>query len=1028
MLPRRFGDYELLQELGRGGMGVVYKARQVSLNRVVALKVIRADKVTDLEPEARRDWLRRFQNEAEAVADLDHPNIVAIHHVGEAEGRPFFSMKLLEGGSLKDCLGRYPDDPRAAARLVAAVARAVHHAHQLGILHRDLKPGNILLDDQGRPYVTDFGLVKRLDRGETHTQTGALLGTPEYMAPEQARAEKRPTTAVDVYSLGALLYALLVGAPPFRGDTILETLRQLQEQAPDPPRGRNAKVDRDLETICLQCLAKEPEGRYGSAEAVAEDLENWLAARPISARPAGRLERAVKWVRRRPGVAALLAACALALAGGGGFSTYFAIQSSERAQQAEQNARQAQSNEQAAHAAREELESTLAGNLFRPIGQKPEPLEPLEREALWELSTLTNDRVRVRFLEKALENGEAAARLTRRLDLAVHAAVGLDQRRRQQVRRALLGRLHDRGDDDRVAAARVHVGVALGEEGSAFKRKAVRTLFASMDRPADPLTLPLQARALRALADQLDSGQAAKAVWIVLAPRAPDRQHATAHALAARELARAVKTLAGKVKRGQADTLARAIVVSFEQRSIDDRIAAAALLALATRLDRDQANQLVARAAASAVGRMHGEFYHPGSDSSAWAFQALTAWLGRDEAGRLAAEAGKRYVEQMGRSYFQLLPHLARAFEVVADRMDRAESGRLAAEAARVLVLQLEKVEGWECFWMTKAFQTVAGRLDQDEARRLASRAAQALAKRMVQPAPRHVLAMRARAFALLADRLDKGQTGRWVERPAEVLAERMGRETNSQELRFLTESFRALGGSLDRKHAARVAVRPAELLVERMGKSTSPYELEHLASAFAALAGGLNRDHATRLAAQAAQAIARRIDRTSDPAQLVHLVKAAQAVAGWLDQDQAARLTTRLTARATRAIAEKLGQTTRRLDYHNLALVCVELAGPLNGNQAGELVSHIVRAANRVFARPSNDLRPFNSYEERDCAKQAWERGMRCRNTSKPFIETLRVTKPVQESGTSTWKRVLRGGGVTRPAKRRQRALRPCD
>jgi serine/threonine-protein kinase len=297
-----FGDYELLEQIGRGGQGVVFRARQKSLNRIVALKVI------GLGNWATKAHLKRFRLEAEAAARLEHPGIVPIHDVGERDGSCYFSMKFVEGGQLDEVAKREPIPIRRAVELIAKVARTVHYAHEHGILHRDIKPGNILLDAKGEPHLTDFGLARLVESESSVTQTLDVLGTPSYMAPEQAVGNNAAVSSVtDVYGLGAVLYQLLTAHPPFAGGTTYETIKLLEDTEPRSPRLWNPKIDRDLSTICLKCLEKDPKRRYASALALVEDLERWLKHEPIRARHTGVFARGRKWVRRNPTTAVLIA-------------------------------------------------------------------------------------------------------------------------------------------------------------------------------------------------------------------------------------------------------------------------------------------------------------------------------------------------------------------------------------------------------------------------------------------------------------------------------------------------------------------------------------------------------------------------------------------------------------------------------------------------------------------------------------------------------------------------------------------------
>jgi serine/threonine-protein kinase len=312
--PRQFGEYDLLEEIGRGGMGLVYKARQRSADRFVALKVIRNDRMDGLSADVRETMIGRFRTEAHAAALLEHDNIVTVYDVGEVDGHHYYSMRYVEGSSLVEMLCDGPIANRRAAEYMEPVARAVHVAHQSGVLHRDLKPHNVIVDAKSqRPLVADFGLAKLLEGHDHITHDGDVIGTPSYMSPEQSTDSTQVTTLSDVYALGATLYHLLTGKPPFQAATVVETIRLVSERDPVAPSVLNPRIDSDLETICLKCLQKDASKRYGSAEALADDLAHYLKNEPILARPVGRVERVIRWCRRNPATATASAAAMLFL-------------------------------------------------------------------------------------------------------------------------------------------------------------------------------------------------------------------------------------------------------------------------------------------------------------------------------------------------------------------------------------------------------------------------------------------------------------------------------------------------------------------------------------------------------------------------------------------------------------------------------------------------------------------------------------------------------------------------------------------
>ncbi len=409
-------DYEILEELGHGGMGVVYQARQRQLKRLVALKMIRAGL------QARPEELDRFRLEAEAVARLHHTNIVQIYDIGEVAGLPFVALELLEGGSLADRLAGTPQPGRQTAELMVTLARAMHTAHQAGIVHRDLKPSNVLFDRDGTPKIVDFGLAKHLEVQHGHTETGQIMGTPSYMAPEQARGHARNVgPEADVYALGAIFYEMLTGRSPFKGETPLETVRQVVEDEVVPPSRLVPRVARDLETICLRCLSKEPAKRYSSARALAEDLENFLAGRPIKARRTPFWERGVKLARRHPVAATLVTlGLAAAVAGGG----YLLRASSLRHQ------RELQENLRIAE---------LNGNVLRTLLQSQEFLS----QEKWSDAEIALTRVQAEIRDEPV-----ASDLARRTsELLEQAGLGRSEQEARSRARGLLRTFLDRRRD-----------------------------------------------------------------------------------------------------------------------------------------------------------------------------------------------------------------------------------------------------------------------------------------------------------------------------------------------------------------------------------------------------------------------------------------------------------------------------------------------------------------------------------------------------------------------------------------------------
>jgi tRNA A-37 threonylcarbamoyl transferase component Bud32 len=774
--------YEVEAVLGRGGMGVVYKARHLALKRTVALKMLAAGHPHPVER-------ARFRAEAEAVARLQHPNIVQIHEVGEAAGRPFFALEYVAGGSLAERLAGQPLPPRDAAALVGALAEAMHLAHSRNLVHRDLKPANVLLAGevsapvgQCQPKVTDFGLVRQLDADSGQTVDGLVMGTPSYMAPEQAEGRAHAAgPAADVYALGAILYECLTGRPPFQGATAQEMLEQVRSREPAAPSSLNRQVPRDLETICLKCLRKPPEQRYASAQELADDLRRFVRGEPVAARPVGRPERIALWVRRNPTVAGLSAVAALALVAGTVVSLLFGIEARRKADQLEQQTIQlqeqtlaAQENARRAEENEKEMTRVLVAGLLIPIGRNPhlltDPLDAAEMDAVRQLRA-TPAPVRLQLLETALHDPETARRVGRRADQVVQAIVGCDRTLRADVARLVVQRIQEPGAPQDVTFACARLGLALHLVDRAWAEHAADALLVALREPLIERTdvrlaqddYPPLAEALVAVCEYLPPTHAADCAARALAVfltrlRGPEGRSFSAH----QQLLQAVVVLGPGLDAATAARAAEALEATLrEPDSLQMRWPSLcmALAAVCRRLPASKAASYVNRTV-DFILETQGATKEKDMANHALQAQALGALSGVLDAAQASRAAGAIItilgeVRSSGevKVEFISLGYIASALARVVERLDAAG----ATEATRNLVLVLRKAANIEKAReeLRAALVVVCKRLDAAGA----ARAAETLAAATRDPKTSVLVrTLFADALAVLASRLTPDQ------------------------------------------------------------------------------------------------------------------------------------------------------------------------------------------------------------------------------------------------------------------------------
>jgi hypothetical protein len=727
----------------------------------VAVKLIRAGEL------ASPAEAQRFRAEAESTALLDHPYIVPVYEVGVDAGQPYFSMKLVEGGSLARHLARFRADPRQAAGLVATVAGSVHYSHQHGLLHRDLKPANILLDADGQPHVSDFGLAKRVAGTPNLTQSGAIVGTPAYMAPEQAAGTKGLTTAADVYALGAILYELLPGRPPFQGETAADVLVQVLQAEPAPPSRLRPGVPRDLETICLKCLHKEPARRYASAQHLADDLRRYQEGRPVVARPVARWERAAKWMRRNPALAGALAAVAAVLLLGTAVAAYFAIDAMHQAELARKNeadtiAREkelASANETLTRTAtdlqrsRDSLETTLAQSLLGPLALQggDVPVSDPEWEALWKLAANRPGRLGYRFVEEASRGPVTSRQLRDRAAVALPAAVGLDLKRRDEVEALLLARLDDAsvGAEHKTDLARAAAAWdALS--GVAASRTAPHLVQAMKDT-REPNALQSLAQELSAVSARLEpqeAAQAAAGAAAILLQAMRDTKEPYALGLLAQGLSAVSGRLGFKEAAQAAATLTQAIKDTKDPYAL--RGLAQGLSAVAAWLGPQEAAQAAAQVAATLTQAMKDTKNLLALGWLAEGLSAASAWLEPQEAAQVAAQAAATLAQAIKDAkepyHLQLL---AQGLSAVSARLEPREAAAILTQAMK------DTKDPFALQYLAEGLSAVSARLGPEDAAQAAAFLLSVVTKMpapnpLVVPAPNPMLQQAlVRAFSL---------------------------------------------------------------------------------------------------------------------------------------------------------------------------------------------------------------------------------------------------------------------------------------
>jgi hypothetical protein len=913
--------YRLEEKIGEGGMGVVYRAVQVRGRRTVALKMLRPG------AEAGARALVRFQTEAEAVARLQHPNIVQVFEIGESAGVPFFSMEFCAGGSLEQRLARETLKPADAATLVRTLALAMQAAHEAHILHRDLKPGNVLLTADGTPKITDFGLAKKLDEAST-TLTGDVMGTPSYMPPEQAMGRKDLGPAVDIYALGAILYACLTGRPPFRAATSTETLLQALRTEPVPPRQLNPSVPRDLETIVHKCLQKDPSRRYASARALAEDLGRYLEGRPILARPVGTLERAVRWCWRNPALAAALTAAVVFLVGGAATASWFAVDASWQAGQARQNEAAAVQASNKLKQKNEELERTLARTWLSPLARRAGPLTEPEAAALGQVALQRGQPPAQRFLHEALTDPTLTPQLGARAEYVWQAALGLDRERRQEAEQALLVELRATGRDARQRGDLALAAGMLGDLSPETANLSAVALTRALAETRDAEVPRRLAVGLAAVAERLEPGVAVGTLIQALSQ--------TTDLVAQRSLASGLPAaLAGLEPE---DAVGRLTGALSKKNTL-------ALRYLAQNLSRVVARLEPSRAAGVLLSAMESLTDPYALQDLAQGVAATSARLPPSAAARVSAQAAARLAETATRTpNVFAMRILARGLEAVAARMEASEAACLVTDimsrTSDPLTLQ----------FLAAGMAGAAGRLEPKEATRKCAPAIEVLIRALGNSADPAAQQSVTQALTLVTARLDPREV-------ATLLTEALDSASDSGAPRSLAVALAAAVTRLEPAEAERVRGQAAAVLLHALESAKTPPAMHALAGGLAVVTARLERKEARRLCGQAAGVLSGALS-TTGVAGLAPLAQGLAALAPRLEPAEARRLCDRASAEIVPAISKMLDPATLRALAEALAGVAAQLEKTDAAQRCGEAAGVLVQVmSNTAEPTPLQEL-----------------------------------------------------------------------